>query len=88
METQRALVADYATHVARFDAIAEYLARRQPAALMVWGRHDAFFDVAETLSGESRFSVSRAQLVQTTSETIYSGGSETLQRERKLTHSS
>lgn len=50
METQRALVADYANHAARFDAIAEFLARRQPPALMLWGRHDAFFDLAETLS--------------------------------------
>ncbi|MGF6228861.1 pimeloyl-ACP methyl ester carboxylesterase [Inquilinus ginsengisoli] len=50
METQRALVADYANHTARFDAIAEFLARRQPPALMLWGRHDAFFDLAETLS--------------------------------------
>jgi pimeloyl-ACP methyl ester carboxylesterase len=50
METQRALVADYANHAARIDAIAEFLARRQPPALMLWGRHDAFFDLAETLS--------------------------------------
>jgi len=50
METQRALVADYANHAARFDAIARYLSERQPPALMLWGRHDAFFDIAETLS--------------------------------------
>lgn len=50
MDTQRALIADYARHVARFDAIAEYLARWQPRSLMLWGRHDAFFDLAETLS--------------------------------------
>ena len=50
MQTQRALVADYAQHVARFDAIAAYLARWQPPALMLWGRHDVFFDLAETLS--------------------------------------
>ncbi|MGV0742426.1 alpha/beta fold hydrolase [Mycolicibacterium sp. XJ870] len=50
MDTQRALVADYANHVARFDEIADYLESRQPPALMVWGRHDAFFDIAETLS--------------------------------------
>ncbi len=50
METQRALVADYGNHVARFEAIADYLARWQPSALMIWGRHDAFFDLAETLS--------------------------------------
>lgn len=50
LETQRALVADYAGHVARFDAIAAYLAQRAPPALMLWGRHDPFFDIAETLS--------------------------------------
>lgn len=50
METQRALIADYARHVARFDAIAEYLARWQPPALLLWGRHDVFFDLAETVS--------------------------------------
>jgi pimeloyl-ACP methyl ester carboxylesterase len=36
--------------VARFDAISGYLAERQPPALMVWGRHDVFFDIAETVS--------------------------------------
>ncbi|HEY6722650.1 MAG TPA: alpha/beta hydrolase [Polyangiaceae bacterium] len=50
LETQRALVLDYRNHVARFDEIAEYLARWQPPALLLWGRHDAFFDLDETLS--------------------------------------
>lgn len=50
METQRALIADYGNYAARFDAIAEYLERWQPPALMVWGRHDIYFDLAEVLS--------------------------------------
>jgi pimeloyl-ACP methyl ester carboxylesterase len=50
METQRALIADYKNHAARFDAIAGYLKKWQPSALMLWGRHDPFFDLAETLS--------------------------------------
>jgi pimeloyl-ACP methyl ester carboxylesterase len=50
MDTQRALVRDYANHVAKFDAIAQYLARSQPPSLMFWGRHDPFFDLAEVLS--------------------------------------
>lgn len=50
MDTQRALIADYANYVAGFDAVAEYLARCQPPSLMLWGRHDAFFDLAEVLS--------------------------------------
>ena len=50
MDTHRALIADYKNHVARFDAIAGYLKKWQPPALMLWGRHDPFFDLAETLS--------------------------------------
>lgn len=50
METQRALVADYGRYVERFDAVADYLATWQPSSLMLWGRHDSFFDLAEILS--------------------------------------
>ncbi len=50
LATQRALIADYGNYVDRFDAIAQYLAWEQPPALMLWGRHDAFFDLRETLS--------------------------------------
>jgi pimeloyl-ACP methyl ester carboxylesterase len=50
MDKERALIADYARYVARFDAIADYLKRRQPPALMVWGRHEPFFELAEVLS--------------------------------------
>jgi pimeloyl-ACP methyl ester carboxylesterase len=50
METARALIADYSSHVANFDAIAKYLSAWQPPALMLWGRHDVFFEIAETLS--------------------------------------
>jgi pimeloyl-ACP methyl ester carboxylesterase len=50
MDTQRALVRDYGNYVARFDEIAAYLARWQPPSLMLWGRHDPFFDLAEILS--------------------------------------
>jgi pimeloyl-ACP methyl ester carboxylesterase len=50
METQRALIVDYKNHAARFDAIASYLKKWQPPALMLWGRHDRYFDIAETLS--------------------------------------
>ena len=50
METQRALVCDYGHYVGRFDVIADYLRDRQPPATMVWGRHDIYFDIAETLS--------------------------------------
>jgi pimeloyl-ACP methyl ester carboxylesterase len=50
LEMHRQLVLDYRSHVARFGEIAAYLARWQPPALMLWGRHDIFFDIAETLS--------------------------------------
>jgi pimeloyl-ACP methyl ester carboxylesterase len=50
MEMQRILLADYGKYVANFDAIGAYLKQHQPPALMIWGRHDAFFDIAETLS--------------------------------------
>ena len=50
MDTQRALVRDYGRYVERFDAIAGYLKQWQPPALMLWGRHDAFFDLAEVQS--------------------------------------
>lgn len=50
MRMQRALVLDYRSHVARFDEIAAWLQRWQPPALMMWGRHDVFFDLQETVS--------------------------------------
>jgi pimeloyl-ACP methyl ester carboxylesterase len=50
METQRALIADYGNYADRFEAIAKYLEKWQPPALMIWGRHDVYFDLAEVLS--------------------------------------
>ncbi|WP_149194557.1 alpha/beta fold hydrolase [Luteimonas suaedae] len=50
IDMHRALVLDYRNHAARFGEIADYLDRRQPPALMLWGRHDVFFDLDETLS--------------------------------------
>ncbi len=50
METQRSLLVDYGRYVAQFDDIAVYLKTHQPPALMVWGRHEAFFDIAEIQS--------------------------------------
>ncbi len=50
MDTQRALIADYGSHVARFAVLAEYLKQWQPPSLLLWGRHDVFFDLAEVLS--------------------------------------
>ena len=50
LEMQRAILRDYGRYVDRFDAIADYLKRRQPPALLLWGRHDIYFELAEVLS--------------------------------------
>lgn len=50
LAAQHALVKDYGNHVARFGALQAYLKNYQPPALMLWGRHDPFFALAETLS--------------------------------------
>jgi pimeloyl-ACP methyl ester carboxylesterase len=49
-DLQRALLRDYGRYVARFSEIDTYLTERQPPALLLWGRHDIFFDIAEVLS--------------------------------------
>lgn len=50
LEAQKALILDNGrTHVARFGDYARYLKDRQPPALMVWGRHDPYFAIDETL---------------------------------------
>lgn len=49
MAAQRALVRDYGRYSDKFDAINDYLVASQPRALMLWGRHDAFFEVDEVL---------------------------------------
>ncbi len=50
METQRALLRDYGRYIQRFGAIADYLKTHQPPALLLWGRHDIYFDIAEVVS--------------------------------------
>lgn len=50
VEMHRSLIADYASHATRFEASGDYLRNHQPPALMLWGRHDAFFNIAETVS--------------------------------------
>jgi pimeloyl-ACP methyl ester carboxylesterase len=50
LDLQKALVADYARYVDRFGEVADYLATHQPRAMLLWGRHDAFFDIAEVQS--------------------------------------
>jgi pimeloyl-ACP methyl ester carboxylesterase len=50
LAAQRALLVDYGRYVARFEELSNYLRTYQPPALMVRGRHDSFFELAETLS--------------------------------------
>lgn len=47
---QRALVLDYGRHVERFPEIAAWLRDHQPPAILLWGRHDPFFELAEILA--------------------------------------
>lgn len=41
---------DYRNHVARFGEIADYHAEHQPPCMVLWGRHDPAFDIAEVLA--------------------------------------
>ena len=50
LELQKDLVRDYKHHIARYPEIAAYLKAHQPPALMLWGRHDPYFALAETQS--------------------------------------
>jgi pimeloyl-ACP methyl ester carboxylesterase len=50
IELQKGLLADYGRFVDRFGDVADYLANQQPPALLLWGRHDIFFDIAEVHS--------------------------------------
>jgi pimeloyl-ACP methyl ester carboxylesterase len=49
-DAQFQLFYDYRNHVSRFPEIAAYHAEQQPPCLVLWGRHDTFFDVAEVLA--------------------------------------
>ncbi|WP_152362035.1 alpha/beta fold hydrolase [Microlunatus speluncae] len=44
------LFCDYRGHVERFDRIADFHATHQPPALLLWGRHDPYFDIAEVFA--------------------------------------
>jgi pimeloyl-ACP methyl ester carboxylesterase len=50
LDLHKALLADYGRYAGRFGEVADYLRRQQPRALLLWGRHDAFFDIAEVHS--------------------------------------
>ncbi|WP_280266473.1 alpha/beta fold hydrolase [Nocardia wallacei] len=50
IDVQFQLFYDYRNHVARFADIAKYHREFQPPCLVLWGRHDPYFDIAEVLA--------------------------------------
>jgi len=50
VEIQFQLFYDYRNHVAGFADIAAYHKQHQPPCLVLWGRHDTFFDIAEVMA--------------------------------------
>lgn len=49
VEMQFALNCTYQTNMEMFPVFQKYFRDHQPAALILWGKHDAFFDVAEAM---------------------------------------
>ncbi|WP_062434051.1 alpha/beta fold hydrolase [Herbidospora daliensis] len=49
LDVQFQLFRDYGAHVARFGELSDYHRAHQPPCLLLWGRHDAFFDLAEIM---------------------------------------
>lgn len=50
IDLQRRLILDYGRYVRRFPDIEAYLRANQPPSILLWGRHDAFFEMAEIMS--------------------------------------
>lgn len=50
VDAQFRLFCDYAAHVDRFDELAAYHREHQPPCLLLWGRHDQFFDLDEIMA--------------------------------------
>jgi pimeloyl-ACP methyl ester carboxylesterase len=50
VEIQFRIFADYGRYVARFPEISAYHREHQPPALMLWGRHDPYFEIDEVLA--------------------------------------
>lgn len=50
VDIQFRIFEDYASHVARFPEISAYHREHQPPALLLWGRHDPYFEIDEVLA--------------------------------------
>lgn len=47
VEIQLRIFSDYSSHVARFPEYAAYHRDHRPAALLLWGRHDPYYEIEE-----------------------------------------
>lgn len=47
IDMQLRIFSDYSTHVASFPACEAYHREHQPRTLLLWGRHDPYYDIAE-----------------------------------------
>lgn len=47
IDMQLRIFSDYGSHAASFPACAAYHRNHQPRALLLWGRHDPYYDIAE-----------------------------------------
>ncbi|MEJ3652028.1 alpha/beta hydrolase [Actinomycetes bacterium KLBMP 9759] len=61
-DIQFQLFFDYRNHVASFPDIAEYHDQHQPPCLVVWGRHDPFFEIDEVMAYHRRMATLDAHL--------------------------
>ncbi|MBZ9650261.1 alpha/beta hydrolase [Sphingobium sp. 3R8] len=50
VDIQFRIFEDYGRYVARFPEISDYHRKHQPPALMLWGRHDPYFEIDEVLA--------------------------------------
>ena len=50
IDIQFKIFSDYGSHIARFPTIRAYHCEHQPPCLLLWGRHDPFFDLNEIMA--------------------------------------
>jgi pimeloyl-ACP methyl ester carboxylesterase len=50
VDVQFRIFTDYAWHIARFPEISAYHRKHQPRSLLLWGRHDPYFEMEEVLA--------------------------------------
>jgi pimeloyl-ACP methyl ester carboxylesterase len=50
IDIQFKIFSDYGSHIARFPTIQAYHSEHQPPCLLLWGRHDPFFELNEVMA--------------------------------------